>query len=207
MAEGQDPVLTAEVSGTQIDEASRAMRRAAEALLYAGPGVDGLEEITGQLDAIAERLEHSAPALEDRMRDMWAGEGVTRHDPVTGPDNVIAPPLTLYGRADGWVSGTVVLGLLQQGPPGYVHGGISALLLDHTLGVANHWGGPTGMTARLTMEYRRPTPLHEPLEVRGRQTGVDGRKIFTEGEIRAADGQLCVRADGLFVSTQVPRPR
>lgn len=206
MTEGTDPVLTAESDDTHIDEASRALRRVAEALLRAGPGADGLDEATEQLDEIADRLEHCAPTLQERMRDMWSGEGVTRHDPVTGPENAMAPPLTLYGRPDGWVSGTVTLGLLQQGPPGFVHGGVSALLLDHTLGVANHWGGASGMTARLTLNYRQTAPLHEPLEVRGRQTGVDGRKIFTEGEIVTADGTPCVQADGLFVAQQVPRP-
>lgn len=199
-----DPVLTAQVDAGGIDAATSAMRRAAEALLRAGPTAEGLDDITTQLHAIADRLDASAPTLDERMRDMWAGEGMTRHDAVTGPENVIAPPLSLRGRPDGWVSGSVTLGLLYQGPPGYVHGGVSALLLDHALGVANHWGGHVGMTARLTVTYLRPAPLHQPLEVRGRQTGVTGRKIYSEGELLTADGQPCVRADGLFITFPDP---
>ncbi|UUZ59420.1 hypothetical protein [Nocardioides sp. B-3] len=72
---------------------------------------------------------------------MWGGEGVSRHDPVTGPENAIAPPLHPVGLDDGSIAARVTLGLAYRGPPGCVHGGISALLLDHTLGVANHWAG------------------------------------------------------------------
>ncbi|MEK8145898.1 PaaI family thioesterase [Streptomyces sp. M10(2022)] len=134
---------------------------------------------------------------------MWAGEGVTRHDPVTGPENALAPPLTLHGRDDGSIEGTVTLGLPYQGPPGHVHGGISALLLDHTLGVANHWGGPSGMTAELTLRYLRPTPLFEPLTVTGRQISVDGSRIRTVGVI-SAGGREC--EGGRPVHRQAPSP-
>lgn len=200
-------VVSAQPRPDGIDAATRAMRRAAEALLRAGPGAEGLDGITAELDDIADRLERCAPTLRQRMVDMWQGEGTTRHDPVTGPENVIAPPLTLSAHRDGWVDGTVVLGLLQQGPPGFVHGGISALLLDHTLGVANFWAGTSGMTAQLNVRYHRPTPLHEPLVVRARQVGTDGRKIHTEGLIADADGTTCVSAQALFVTRQPPRPR
>ncbi len=38
------------------------------------------------------------------------------------------------------MQGVVTLTLPYQGPPGHVHGGVSALLLDHVLGVANAGG-------------------------------------------------------------------
>src|SRR5699024_12349700 len=66
-------------------------------------------------------------ALPIWMTRMWAGEGNTRHDPVTGPENAIAPPLHLTANDDGTVDGVFTLGLAYQGPPGHVHGGISAL--------------------------------------------------------------------------------
>lgn len=137
---------------------------------------------------------------------MWSGEGVTRHDPVTGPENAIAPPLHLLGREDGSVQGRVALGMPYQGPPGCVHGGVSALVLDHTLGVANHWAGRSGMTGTLTLRYHRPTPLFEQLAVTARQVSVDGRKIRTTGEITAG-GAVCVSADGVFIDKHLPRPR
>jgi hypothetical protein len=199
--------LTARGNNDGVDAAVAAARRVVAALLHAGDNTPAeMELVARQLNAVADHLEHHAPPREDRMIDMWAGEGVTRHDPVTGPENAFAPPLPLSGHEDGSISGTTTLGLPYQGPPGFVHGGISALLLDHTLGVANAWAGPSGMTAELTVRYHRPTPLFEPLVVTGRQAAVDGRKIRATGTITAG-GELCVSANGLFVAKHPPRPR
>jgi acyl-coenzyme A thioesterase PaaI-like protein len=201
------PRLTAVPNNDGVDAAVAAARRVVAALLHAGNNTAAeMNEVASQLDAVADHLESHAPARDDRMVDMWAGEGVTRHDPVTGPENALAPPLPLTGQPDGSISGTTTLGMPYQGPPGFVHGGISALLLDHTLGVANHWAGPSGMTAELTLRYHRTTPLFEPLTVTGRQVSVDGRKIRAEGTI-AAGGEVCVSAQGLFIAKHPPRPR
>lgn len=199
--------LTPQANNDGVDAAVAAARRVVAALLHAGDNTSAeMELVARQLNAVADHLEHHAPPREDRMIDMWAGEGVTRHDPVTGPENAIAPPLPLTGHEDGSISGTTTLGLPYQGPPGFVHGGISALLLDHTLGVANAWAGPSGMTAELTLRYHRTTPLFEPLTVTGRQVSVEGRKIRAEGAITAR-GEVCVSAQGLFIAKQLSRPR
>lgn len=199
--------LTATPCNEGVDAAVAAARRVIAALLHTGDGSPAeMASVAAQLDTVAEHLESNAPSREDRLVDMWAGEGVTRHDPVTGPENAVAPPLHLVGRGDGSIEGRVVLGMAYQGPPGCVHGGISALLLDHTLGVANHWAGESGMTGTLTLRYHRPTPLFEELVVTGRQVCVDGRKIRTTGEITAG-GEVCVSADGIFINAHLPRPR
>lgn len=201
------PALIADTREDGLDAAVTAARRVIASLLGAGDTADAdLRRVAGTLHALADHLDSHAPPLKERLVAMWAGEGVNRHDPVTGPENAIAPPLPLSGNDDGSVAATVTLGLPYQGPPGYVHGGISALLLDHTLGVANHWGGPSGMTAELTLRYHRPTPLFEPLTVTGRQTSVEGRKIRTVGTIEA-DGEVCVSAEGLFIAVHPARPR
>lgn len=204
-AEGR--ALSALPNNAGVDAAVTAARRVISALLHAGDGTDA--EMTGvatRLNEVADYLEAHAPGVEARMVDMWGGEGFTRHDPVSGPENAIAPPLHLRGRDDGSIVGEASLGMPYQGPPGYVHGGVSALLLDHALGVANGWAGTSGMTAELTLRYRRVTPLFEPLTVTARQVAVDGRKIRTEGAIHAG-GETCVEASGLFIAKHVPRPR
>ncbi len=201
------PELTATPNNKGVDAAVAAARRVIASLLHAGDNTAAeMSEVASKLNAVADYLDEHAPDVHARMVDMWAGEGVTRHDPVTGPENAVAPPLPLIGKADGSIEGVTTLGLPYQGPPGYVHGGISALLLDHTLGVANHWGGTSGMTAELTVRYHRPTPLFTPLTVTGRQVSVDGRKIRATGSI-TADGERCVSAEGLFVAKHPPRPR
>lgn len=200
--------LTAVPKNEGVDHAVSAARRVIGALLHAGDNTAAeMSDVAARLDDIARYLHDHAPGTEDRLIDMWAGEGITRHDPVTGPENAIAPPLHLCGREDGSVEAVVTLGLAYQGQPGCVHGGISALMLDHVLGVANAWGpGPSGMTGTITFRYHRPTPLFEELRVTGRQLEVERRKIHTVGEIRA-NGELCVSADAIFIAKHVPRPR
>jgi len=199
--------LPAPVRGSGVDAAAAAARRVIEGLVRSGDlsGAD-LADITRRLNDIADELDAGAPELEERLVHMWRGDGRTYHDPVAGPENPLAPPLDYVPGPDGSVEAEVTLGLAYQGPPRCVHGGVSALLLDHTLGVANGWAGVSGMTAELTLRYHRTTPLFEPLKVTGRQVSVDGKKIRTVGSI-SAGGRVCVTAEGLFIAKHPPRPR
>jgi acyl-CoA thioesterase FadM len=55
------------------------------------------------------------------------------------------------------------------------------------------------MTGRLTVTYRAPTPLHQPIRYCGWVDRVEGRKIFTKGT--AHNGEtLCAEVEGLFLS-------
>lgn len=200
--------LTALPENEGVDAAVAAARRVVEALLCTGgSSAAEMTRVADGLNRIAGHLEEHALGREERLVDMWRGEGITRHDPVTGPQNAVAPPLHLRGLEDGSVVGTVTLGMAYQGPPGCVHGGVSALLLDHALGVANDWGsGPSGMTGTLALRYHRTTPLFRELTVTARQVSFSGRKITTTGEI-SVDGEVCVSADGLFIDAFVGRPR
>ncbi|HET8993774.1 MULTISPECIES: PaaI family thioesterase [unclassified Rhodococcus (in: high G+C Gram-positive bacteria)] len=200
-------VLTSAPQDSAMDRATAAARRVVDALLRTDRANANLERVAEELDSVAVHLEEHAPEVKERLIDMWHGEGVTRHDPVTGPENALAPPLVLAGREDGWVEGIVELTFPYQGPPGHVHGGVAALLIDHTLGVANAWAGRSGATAQLNVRYHRPTPLFEPLTVRGRLVEENGRKINTVGEIATADGTVCVSVEALFIDKTVPRPR
>ena len=183
-----------------VDAAVTAARRVIAALLHAGNNSPAeMGGVADQLNAVAEYVEHHAPPVDERMADMWAGEGFSRHNPVTGPENALAPPLHLKLRPDRSIVGVTTLGLQYQGPPGNVHGGISALLLDDALGVANFAAGAPGMTAQLSLRYRRPTPLFTPLVVAAAQQSVDGRKIRAAGTI-SANGEVCVEAEGLFIA-------
>ena len=189
-----------------VDHAVAAARRVMNALLHAGNNTPAeMDGVATQLNEVADYLESHAPDINERMVDMWSGEGISRHNPVTGPENAVAPPVFLEATPEGGVTGSMTLGLVYQGPPGYVHGGVSAMVLDHVLGVANHVAGETGMTGTLTLRYRKPAPLWQPLEIAARQVSVDGRKIRTVGSILSG-GDECVSAEGLFINKHVPRP-
>src|SRR5690606_17353993 len=91
-----------------------------------------------------------------------------------------------------------------EGPPGCVHGGYVAAAFDEVLGSAQSLGGRPGMTGRLTVHYRSPTPLRTELRFAGWVDRVEGRKTFTLGTLYAGD-RLCAEAEGLFIAIDVRR--
>src|SRR6476620_4814653 len=107
-------------------------------------------------------------------------EALYDHSPLIGIANALAPPIEMSVE-DGAVVGLVTFGSAYEGPPGCVHGGYVAAAFDELLGATQSLSGTQGMTARLEVNYRTPTPLHADLKMRGELTGVEGRKIFTKG--------------------------
>jgi acyl-coenzyme A thioesterase PaaI-like protein len=156
--------------------------------------------LADELEAAADRLrryEQKGLFHEELGVSAPAG-GLARFSPVTGRLHPFAPPVrvTSIGRH---VEGTVTFGAAYEGPPGYAHGGFVAAALDELLGltlVAQH---VPGMTGRLTVHYRRPTPLHTELRVIGEVVRVDGRKSYVEGRILDGD-TVCSEAEGLFLT-------
>ena len=100
---------------------------------------------------------------------------------------------------------------------GSVYGGLIASVIDcHSTGTAA-WaarrqgepalGAAAGMpvprfvTASLHVDYVRPTPMGEALEVRGRVKQMSGRKVIVESTL-IAGGEVCARGEVVAV-----RPR
>jgi acyl-CoA thioesterase FadM len=54
-------------------------------------------------------------------------------------------------------------------------------------------------TAYLHVDFRSITPIDQPLTAHGRITSVDGRKVFIDATMTAADGTLLSEANGLMV--------
>ncbi|MGY2003248.1 PaaI family thioesterase [Blastococcus sp. SYSU DS1024] len=138
------------------------------------------------------------PALDD------PSEGRRVFNPVVGVGNALAPPLVVR-REEGGVVAEVTLGVAYEGPPSYVHGGMSALFMDQLLGSAAGAAGLWGMTAHLELDYRGPLPLETPLVLRAWVESTEGRKSVIAGTIALAaePGQPLVEARGIFV---MPRP-
>jgi acyl-coenzyme A thioesterase PaaI-like protein len=124
--------------------------------------------------------------------------------PLIGLANPLAPPITIARSGPLTAEATAVFGAAYEGPPGHVHGGFVAAAFDEVLGYVQSLGGNPGMTGRLTIHYRRPTPLHVRLRFEAELVREDGRKIFTESRVYAGD-ELTAEAEGLFVS--IPRER
>ncbi|MCX6373812.1 MAG: PaaI family thioesterase [Actinobacteria bacterium] len=89
----------------------------------------------------------------------------------------------------------------HQSYPGRLHGGISSAILDETIGRAITIAHPGvwGVTAELTLRYRKPLPLTGEVRAVGRITR-DTRRLFEgSGEILLEDDSVAVEATGKYL--------
>jgi acyl-coenzyme A thioesterase PaaI-like protein len=141
-------------------------------------------------------------------RDSGTGYSMRNHgdylprSPVVGEASPLSPRLTWERLPDGSVEARGRFGAAYEGPPSFVHGGWVACTFDEILGIANIEAGNPGMTGRLTVHYRRPTPLFREIRVRAWVDRVEGRRILSRAEMYDGD-ELTAEADGIFVK---PRP-
>ena len=163
--------------------------------------------------APAEVINQLVERVEDAVKDLESApfvEGVAASNshfsdrsPIYGAMNPLSMPMKMgldpaIGEF-GAVSGEAVFTELYEGPPGHCHGGFIAAAFDEVLGMAQSLTGRPGMTGKLNITYRSPTPLNVPIMFVGWVEKVDGRKIFTKGT--AHNGEtLCAEAEGLFLS-------
>lgn len=79
-----------------------------------------------------------------------------------------------------------------------LHGGIVATLLDAAMTHALFARGVTAVTARLTIQYRRPVALGVPAQVSGRVTEARFPLYHVVAEVEQ-DGQRCAEAKAVFM--------
>jgi len=115
-----------------------------------------------------------------------------------GVCNPIAPPIVVRHEGHGRCWSEFVLGSAYEGPPGRVHGGVSALVLDHMLGeAASEALSKARFTGTITVKYLRGTPLG-PLRCDAWIDRSEGVKVFARGTISDAEG-VTVEAEGIFI--------
>lgn len=189
-------------------ELGTAIRRLMDAAVLTSADDDALRVAARSVEALAAQLEGANGELlnaampwpePDPMR-----RGDRAHNPVIGAANPIAPPMPIRVLDDGSVVSEITMRPIHEGPPGAVHGGWVASLLDQLLGIANTVANVGGMAAELTVRYRRATPYGVPLTISARTDSVDGRRIYASGEI-VADGVVTAEATGLFMRPSEPR--
>jgi len=185
-----------------------AMRSVIEHMVLSDAPESELAAAADALERYAERLA-SHPKLTRIMghpEAANAGNVAAFFDqsPLIGLANPLAPPITMARSGELSAAATGTFGSAYEGPPGHVHGGFVAAAFDEVLGYVQSLGGNPGMTGRLVIHYRRPTPLHVKLRFEADLVREDGRKIFTEARLYAGD-TLTAEAEGLFVS--IPREK
>jgi acyl-coenzyme A thioesterase PaaI-like protein len=132
------------------------------------------------------------------------GQSIAWGNVVVGLRNPVAPPLVIQNDGHGAVHADFALGAAYEGPPGHVHGGVCALILDHVLGATAHLPGKAAYTGTLTLRYLRGTPLGQPLRAQAHVDRVDGTKTFAVGHIADEDG-VTVQAEGVFIHPREAR--
>ncbi len=112
--------------------------------------------------------------------------------------NPVAPPVIVHHQGGGRCWSEFVLGAAYEGPPKLVHGGVSALVLDHMLGEAASEGlSKPRFTGTITVKYLRGTPLGR-LRSEAWIERREGVKVYARGTISDAGG-VTVEAEGVFI--------
>ncbi len=191
----QDPFVT-----PQRRRLAEAVRHLVDATLTIE---DATEEQLGtaadMTETVARHLGREPGAAERgvRRRTETGHSDYLPRSPLVGDVSPLAPPMQWVSRDDG-IDVRGEYPAAYEGPPGYVHGGWIALTFDEVLGIANINAGHPGMTGRLTVRYLKPTPLHQPVEIRGWTERVEGRRITARAEMYV-DGVKTAEAEGLFI--------
>ena len=86
-----------------------------------------------------------------------------------------------------------------QGPPGHVHGGAMAAVLDEAMGGACWMNGHRTVAAKISVSFIAMLKLGSETTVESCVERVDGRKVYVRATLSDANGALVAESDGLFI--------
>jgi acyl-coenzyme A thioesterase PaaI-like protein len=178
------------------------VRRLVDVTIRSQASAGAIASAKAKIDAAADELSHDLLPGSFGVQENHSGRPLAWGNAVIGLRNALAPPLVVHHETNGSVWADVTLGAAYEGPPGHVHGGICALLLDHILGATAHKPGQPAVTGTLRLRYERGTRLG-PLRAEARVDRVEGVKTYAVGQLSTADG-VTVRAEGVFIHPRSP---
>jgi acyl-coenzyme A thioesterase PaaI-like protein len=175
---------------------TQAVRDLIDATIWTQVDDDVVEHARTAIEAVTRSLrEKTRPAGMSYLID---GHPLPLGNAAIGLCNPIAPPMVVHHEDDGRCWSEFVLGSAYEGPPTLVHGGVSALVLDHILGEAASQGmTKPRFTGTITVKYLRGTPLG-PLHAEAFLDRTEGVKTFARGFISDVEG-ITVEAEGVFI--------
>jgi len=175
-----------------------ALRRLIDSGIHTAVDEDTVREALGHLAAATELLEREQRTATSTLRHADTGRPLAWANPAVGLRNAIAPPMLIEHEADGSCWSEFTLGPAYEGPPGWVHGGICALVLDHILGeVASDGLTQPKFTGTISLRYVRGTHLGR-VRAEAFVEGSEGVKTFARGYLRDVEG-VTVEAEGVFI--------
>jgi acyl-coenzyme A thioesterase PaaI-like protein len=173
------------------------VRRLVDVTIRSRADLTDIVSAKAKIDGAVDELSHDLIPGSFGVQENNDGRPLAWGNAVIGLRNALAPPLVVHHESDGSVWADVTLGAAYEGPPGHVHGGVCALLLDHILGATAHRPGEPAVTGTLTLRYELGTRLG-PLRVEAHVDRTEGVKTFAVGHISTSDG-VTVRAHGVFI--------
>jgi acyl-coenzyme A thioesterase PaaI-like protein len=183
----------------RLAEAVRGLSRSVVTRAATAEAFDRAAALIAEARALLDESEEQAGLLANTR-----GAGIERFvamvqelNPVAGTANPLAAPLEMW-LAEGLAHGKVTFDWHYEGPPGHVHGGHVAAVLDQFLGFTQVLAGSAGMTGKLELRYVRPTPLHVELRLEGRVKERTGNLTYVEAKMLAGE-TVTAKATGMFV--------
>jgi acyl-coenzyme A thioesterase PaaI-like protein len=178
------------------------VRALADAAAETGVDRAALDEVTGELQLITHRLrtvtdDDAYSGLVIKPVDYSIPEGPMPLNPIVGACSPVRPEVRLRYR-DGEITGTASFTKRFVGPPGFAHGGISAMLADQIVAASPGAIGVRTVTKSLELSYLRPLPLDEEVALWGvcERVGDGYRARFTI----TARGKLAVEGRAELVT-------
>ena len=136
-----------------------------------------------------------------------------RHCFGCGSDNLAGWHIKSYVRGEDVVAHYTPRPEYTGGVPEFLYGGLLAAILDchGTAAAAAFYHRAQGyalgreplmrcVTGSLTVNYRKPTPMGQELELVARCLSIEGRKVNLELAVRIGDTQFC---DGSMLAVRV----
>lgn len=115
-----------------------------------------------------------------------------------GPNNPIGLKLK-FREEDGAYITTFKAGPEHQSYDGRVHGGIVSTLLDEIMAGYIYAKGVNGVTARLEVRFRQPTPIGEELTIIGRIKSQRSKMYEMTGLVQLPDGTVTAEGKATVV--------
>ena len=194
-----------EIPSTEVERREKvlstltdAVRDLVDATIRSTVADDELAAVRDEVAGLVARLRAEQLPGPAGVRYNSEGRSWNWGNAVVGLGNAVAPPVLNVHDEFGRAHAEVTLGAAYEGPPGMVHGGVSALLLDQIMGETASGFKRLTMTGTLTLRYRRPLPLG-PVRLEARIADESGRKITVEARIGVPGEDAAVEATGLFL--------
>ena len=177
---------------------TEAVRDLIDATIRTNVDATTISDASTAIRAVSEALRNSQLGESAGVRFAVDGRPLAWGNAVIGMRNPIASPLTTHHGDGGRCWSDFSLGAAYEGPPGLVHGGVCALVLDHMLGEAAGEGLTEPLfTGTITAKYLRGTPSGA-LRAEATIERAEDIKTSVHGSISDAAG-ITVEADGVFV--------